>query len=210
MPVSTWKLGDRIRHAQKPEWGVGRVVGVEIVQLEGRASQRLRIQFDRAGVKTIIAGLAELEPAPAGWTGHAVRPEPDAPEDGGSVTESFGSKPEQSALREMLIKIPEAASDPFTTHRKRLEATLGLYRFSDKGGLLLDWACMQTGLKDPLTKFSRHELEQSFQRFQHNLDQHLKKLIKECRRADNAMLLEVAAAATPAAKLALRRADMDR
>lgn len=208
MPVSSWKIGDRIRHAGKPEWGAGRVVGVEIVQLEGKPSQRLRIQFDRAGTKTILAGMADLEPAPATWQPH--QEQPDIQDSGGGVTEPFGFKPEQSALRDMLAKIPEAASDPFSTHRKRLEATLGLYRFSDRGGSLLDWASMQTGLKDPLTKFSRHELEQAFQRFQNNLDQHLRRLIKDCRKADQAMLLEVAGAAGPAAKQALRRADMDR
>ncbi len=113
-------------------------------------------------------------------------------------------------LARKLLQLPEAATDPFASRRRRLEATLGLYRFSDRGSALLDWAAMQTGLKDPLSSFSRHELEESFRRFQGLLDQHLRKLVKECRKLEPGTVEAVEAVADAAARQALRRVDTDR
>jgi len=92
----------------------------------------------------------------------------------------------------------------------RLEATLGLYRFTGAGASLLDWAILQSGLRDPLSRFSRHELEQFFDRFKFNLDSHLKRLVYEMKREDPAGLAELCASAAPSAKQALRRADAGR
>ena len=63
---------------------------------------------------------------------------------------------------EVMARLPEAATDPFSGLEARLKATLGLYRFTDQGGSLLDWAAAQSGLKDPLSEFSRHDLERHF------------------------------------------------
>jgi hypothetical protein len=111
---------------------------------------------------------------------------------------------------EALAKVPEDATDPFRTHKARLQTTLGLYRFTSSGASLLDWAASQTGLKDPLSKFSRHELERLFDRFRANLDAHLKKLAFEMRKADPASLSEAIASAGPEQRQALRRADAGR
>ena len=69
---------------------------------------------------------------------------------------------------------------------------------------------MQTGMKDPLARFSRHELESFFQRFQANLDAHLKRLVKDLRRQEPGVLAEAGATATGGAAHALRRADSGR
>jgi hypothetical protein len=66
---------------------------------------------------------------------------------------------------------------------------------------------MQTGLKDPLSRFSRHELEQFFERFRSNLDTHLRRLLGEARKEDPAGVEQLVAAASPSARQALRRAD---
>lgn len=192
MIVHEWKLGDQVRHAGRPEWGSGQITAAESVVQDGRPCQRVTVRFDRVGLKVLSTAFAELQAAQA-----LVSPQPtDDP------LTADGASPQ-----EVLARVPDAATDPFSTPRKRLEATLHLYRFSDRGGSLLDWAAAQTGLKDPLARFSRHELEMLFQRFQFNLDGHLKKLVREMKKADPAALAAVSATASPAAKQALRRAD---
>ncbi|MFN7337576.1 MAG: hypothetical protein ACK5SZ_00360, partial [bacterium] len=89
-------------------------------------------------------------------------------------------------------------------------ATLDLYRFSESGGALLDWAASQTGLKDPLSKFNRHELEQWFQRFKVEADQHLRKIARELRKQEPGAIDELFAAASQAGKQAMKRADFGR
>lgn len=48
-----------------------------------------------------------------------------------------------------MTELPPQAGDPFLPLRKRLEFTIGLYRFEPVGGKLLDWAVAQSGLADP-------------------------------------------------------------
>ncbi len=43
---------DRVVHALRPEWGVGRVLRAEATQRDGTPCQRLTIRFERAGSKT--------------------------------------------------------------------------------------------------------------------------------------------------------------
>lgn len=188
-----WKSGDQVRHAGRPEWGNGQVTAAESVIQDGRPCQRVTIRFDRVGLKILSTAFAELQPAET-IIGPATGANDHPLNDGVSPQEA-------------LARVPEAATDPFSTPRKRLEATLGLYRFSDRGGSLLDWAAAQTGLKDPLARFSRHELEMLFQRFQFNLDNHLKKLVREMKKADPTTLTAVTGTASPAAKQALRRVE---
>lgn len=192
MIVHEWKLGDQVRHAGRPEWGSGQVTAAESVVQDGRPCQRVTVRFDRVGVKVLSTAFAELQPAPAAVS---------------ATAEADPLLADGVSPQELLARVPDAATDPFSTPRKRLEATVHLYRFSDRGGSLLDWAAAQTGMKDPLARFSRHELEVLFQRFQFNLDAHLKKLVREMKKADPASLAAVSAAASPAAKQALRRAD---
>jgi hypothetical protein len=117
---------------------------------------------------------------------------------------------EAGSIDETMTRVPEIASDPFRTRKSRLESTLSLYRFSGTGASLLDWAAMQSGLKDPLARFNRHELERFFERFQNSLDAHLKRLVLELKKAEPQALAEVLAAAPAFAKQALRRADAGR
>ncbi len=200
MQQHEWKLGDRVIHAGRPEWGAGEVRSAEAITQDGRRCQRVTIRFDRAGVKVLSTAFADLRAA----TAAASIP---APEEGGDAELPQADRTE---LARTLGELPEAATDPFRTRRARLETTLGLYRFSGTGSFLLDWAASQSGLKDPLSTFSRHELEQSFERFRINLDAHVRKLAYELKKEDPAGLASLAAAASPAAKQALKRADVGR
>ena len=185
MATREWKLGDRLVHAGRPEWGTGEVRSAESVVQDGQRCQRLTIRFDRAGVKTISTAFADLrtrEEMPA-------MPAADAdnkPDPLGPPSENYEG---------LLAALPEDATDPFRSRKTRLQSTLTLYRFTANGASLLDWAASQTGLKDPLSRFSRHELERSFSRFRVELDAHLRKLAFEMRKADPTGLAEAAAAA---------------
>lgn len=227
MPETLWKSGDVILHTGRPEWGKGVVVSAESVTASGGGgAQRLVVRFDRAGTKAIstefatlarahtaavLDGLAHRSLAERGPPSAAPTPNSTSPSATPAPfsTPSEG-QPEGPVDAQALTRLPEDATDPFTTPARRLAATLGLYRFHERGSSLLDWAAMQTGLRDPLTRFSRHELEQQFRRFQAALEAHLKRVVKDVRRADPGSIAAIVAAASPAAQLAMKRCDAGR
>lgn len=195
--VRAFALGDRVRHAARPEWGVGEVTAAESLMQDGKPTQRLVIRFERGGFKTLSSAFADLRPAselPPVPTEKAVDPL---------------AAPDESA-EERLLAIPDTATDPFIPLKKRMIATLGLYRFTGNGGSLIDWACMQTGLKDPMVRFNRHELEEFFKRFRFALDQHLVRLARDSKRQEPGLLDSLAATIAADARQVLRRADVMR
>lgn len=230
--MSTFKQGDRVTHRNRPEWGAGTVTLAEPASHNGAACQRLTIRFDRAGAKVLSTALAPLQ----AFSGSKFdEPNGISEVSGGdqfmsrqsTANSPFGLprtsvsadlepdpllslKPTASEKREMLLKVPDDATDPFVTPRKRLERTLALFRFSAHGGSLLDWAAMQTQLKDPLSAFNRHELEDAFKWFQNRLEQHLRTVLREVRKADPGAIDELAKTAVPAARQALIRANNER
>ncbi|MFA9479207.1 hypothetical protein ACERK3_13020 [Phycisphaerales bacterium AB-hyl4] len=107
-----------------------------------------------------------------------------------------------------LWELPDTMTDPFASTRSRLQATLESYRFSTDARSLIEWATMQTGLNDPLTKYTRQELEQAFPRFARDRDQHLSSLVRQIKRNGNAAVLNETLQATrqPAARTALAKA----
>ncbi|HYE03160.1 MAG TPA: DUF3553 domain-containing protein [Phycisphaerales bacterium] len=203
MPAHQWSFGDRVVHAKRPEWGAGVVTAAQSIVDDGAPAQRLTIRFDRGGLKTLSTSHAELEPA-------AARPAlgEQAPDQADPRTDAGPGGPDPKAAEAVLTRVPEAASDPFVPLAERLRNTLALYRFTDAGGSLLDWAAAQSGLKDPLSRFNRHELELLFKKFAFARDEHLKKLVLDARRKDPAALGEALRAAPPGAQQALRRLDL--
>lgn len=137
----------------------------------------------------------------------------------GSGAGSGGSSESESNMQDVidrneaqqaLQRLPEKVNDPFLPLMKRVQATLDLYKLWDKPAGVLDWATAQTGLRDPMSAFNRHELEAQMDRFRIALDGHFKKLLKDARREDAKALEQAVAAAGPAAKAALRRVDIGR
>jgi len=199
MTAKDWTKGDSVVHSGRPEWGAGQVLSAETFVHEGKPAQRLTIRFARAGTKTISTAYATLRPASD--MPHMPTLKHDEPDPLAEV--ALGA-----SVVEMMTKIPDAATDPFSSLKSRLNATLDLYRFADSGGALLDWAAIQTGLKDPLSRFNRHELESWFGKFKIELDNHLRKLLKDIRKQEPALLEAALANANPVAKAAIRRVDM--
>jgi hypothetical protein len=196
MTQRDWRKGEKVVHAARPEWGTGEVLTAESGVVEGKPCQTLTVRFDRGGLRTVSTAFADLREA-SGINPAAMEASSDPLLAAATATE----------VEEMMTKLPEAATDPFSSLRKRLEATLGLYRYGESPRLLLDWAAIQTGLKDPLSRFNRHELEQWYKRFVIETDTHLRKLLREVRKHEPAALDEVVGKAGASGRQAVRRVD---
>lgn len=203
-----WKLGERLMHGGRPEWGIGEIRSAESLMHNGSKCQRLTVRFERAGVKTLSTAFADLRPADQ-MPSLVEQPVTETANNGKSER-GWLSEVEQGSIVDQMTKLPDDATDPFRTRKARFEASLNLYRFTPTGASLLDWASIQSGLKDPLSKFSRHELERLFDRFRANLDGHLKKLGAELKKEDQASMAALVEAAPPAAKQAVKRLDIGR
>lgn len=201
-------FGDRVRHTKRPEWGIGSVVRVEDLPVDGRASaQRLQIRFPHAGVKALLTSHAELERVDQ-EVGVAVdEAEPPALHAWDKIRESEWLAPiAEKKIGEAMISLPSQATDPFIDIRKRVDFVLDLFRFDRNGASLVHWAVAQTGLDDPLTRFNRHELEQFFDRWAFERDAQLGRLVEEAGGAQfhiESLLSKIPAEARSAANRAV-------
>lgn len=208
-----WAFGDKVIHAGRPEWGSGVVTAAQGAVHEGKPCQSLTIRFDRAGVKTISTAFAKLVAAAEApiLLAAAAADTPTSPEDApASAGRSADPLAEPFAPRDpkqIMTRLPDAATDPFSTPMARLRATFALYKFTPTGASLLDWAAIQSGLADPMSRFNRHELEKFFEAFTVVRDGHLKKLVQEIKRSDPVGLSQAIAQSPPAAQQAIRRLD---
>jgi len=190
----TFSFGDKVVHAAKPEWGTGTVNKAQNLIRDGKACQSLTVRFERAGLKTVNTAIADIQPA----ADEPRAPHPAADPGEGWLAEAAAESPERR-----MAQLPVPCTDPFSTPASRLRATVDQYRFTPEGGSILDWAAVQTGLSDPLTRFSRHELEQFFRRYADNRDAHLRATAAECRKDDPNAYQSIVAAAPRAARNAL-------
>ena len=199
MQTTSFKIGEKVRHAKRPEWGVGSIAKIEVITREGRPDRRIWIRFPNVGEKTVLASMAELEHVEeVAPTAGPTLADLHARADGGWLGEISKRKPE-----DMMVALPDSATDPFIPLRRRLQNAFALYRF-DGGPRLIDWAVAQSGLNDPMSRFSRHELEAFFQRWKFALDAQVGKLLQEARREPGA-LEDASRGAPPAAMAAVRR-----
>ncbi len=227
-------VGDKVRHRQRPEWGVGSVTKTELITRQGSRDQRLWIRFANAGLKTMLRSIADLESLGAGAATQAAPGRAPMPAAGASLPAAGASMPAAGASmdetlvareaaqdggwlgaiakrrpEDAMVGLPASASDPFLPFAKRLEIVLGLYRFEPTGGKLIDWAVAQSGLDDPLARFNRHELEAFFQRWTFERDLALVRLAQEARlSSESTDVLERRIAALPPALQTQLRAAM--
>lgn len=213
MSNQTFCNGDRVRHAGKPEWGIGTVTKVEQLPMNGQPSQRLSVRFPNAGVKTLVTGhnhallqrVSEDNHDPLG------NGNPSSVTAWDKMNESGWLAPmAKRKVEEAMISLPQEVRDPFNSLSMRMGLMLALYRFDRTGRGLMDWAVAQTGLDDPLTRFTRQELEQRFERWAFERDQHLAKMLQEVRGSanggnDQKLLQEALKKAPAGAQDAVRR-----
>lgn len=216
--MQTFQRGDEVMHPRRPEWGRGVVRSAVTVRHED-GSQRLEVQFANAGRKTVNTAVAPLQPA-----GAAVSKPYAGDSEGRSMplTATRGKEKTQTGpgwldklehsvggRSHELWELPDAMNNPFASVSQRLRATLDSYRFSTEPRALIEWGVVQTGLNDPMTKYTRVEMEQAFQRFARNRDAHLQDLVRELKRKGDQATLRQAqqqAGRMPRAQAALQRA----
>jgi hypothetical protein len=213
----SFKSGDRVVHAIRPEWGEGVIDQASTIFHDGRKAQRVVVVFANYGRVTLNTGVAPLiarEGAPF-MPSSASATVPILPSESSARGRGWLSNLEtRQPGTEELWALPPALTDPFASLSKRLAATLDTYRFSGdprnptSGHSLLQWASMQTGLADPLTKYTRHDLELAFLRFARDRDNHLLELVRTFKREGKLGLVDQALQDTtlPAARAALERA----
>jgi hypothetical protein len=205
-----FSFGDRVRHARRPEWGIGAIVKTEELTVNGQRTQRVSVRFPNAGLKTISTAHADLQlvtDSPAPDAG-AAESHPIAA--WGKMTDSeWLGEVAQRKVEEAMTSLPADVRDPFNSLRKRLAAVLDLYRFDGTGRSLTDWAVAQSGLPDPLSRFTRHELEQFFEQWAAQRDVLLGRLLGEAA-GEPGIVRELAASAPAAAGQAVRRLTAER
>jgi hypothetical protein len=206
MSALRFAFGDQVRHRERPEWGVGSVVRVEDVRLNGEASQRLSVRFTNAGVKTLNSSAAGLERVEATDDGEDEAGDGEHPVGVWDRVREAGwlAPVAERKIEEAMVQLPPESRDMFLPLRDRLAAALSLFRFDRTGRGLIDWAVAQTGLDDPLTRFNRHELEQYFDRWTAERDGHLGRLLQEAATEPN-LVDELLSDAPEPARAAVRR-----
>jgi hypothetical protein len=168
--------GMQVKHRQRPEWGSGSVTRVESLTRAGTRDQRLWIKFSNAGLKTLLASGADLEVVEGTGAAEHTFAAREIASEGGWLGQIAQRKPEQA-----MSELPPGATDPFVLPERRLRNLLSLYRF-DGNTKLIDWAVAQSGLDDPLSRFTRIELEAFYKNWAIERDQALSRLVIDCRR----------------------------
>lgn len=141
-------------------------------RLEAERAQDREAAAEAAGTALLERGKGGRRVADQGWL--------DELEAGGS-----GGKHE-------LWELPDSMTDPFLDIRDRLRNTLLSYRFTDNPRSIIEWATVQTGLDDPLTRYTRHEMEQAFPRFCRDRDNHFRKMAFDLKKKRDARTLKSA------------------
>ncbi len=198
----SFQVGDHVVHPRRPEWGQGTVRQARTIQHNGVTAQRLAVDFANHGRTVINTAIATLQ--------HKGKVQPamssSSTTNGGWLGQLERSATGKAPTHE-LWDLPDALSDPFVSDAERLQATLDTYRFSTEPRSLFEWASAQTGLNDPLTRYTRQEMEQAFPRFARDRDQHLKQLVFQLKRSAPDVLKQAQRQTRlPAAQSALAKA----
>ena len=168
-----YRAGDEVVHPSRPEWGTGIIRRTDTIVSADGGAQRLTVDFPNRGRVIINTAIATLIPkeGTASMSTHT----------SGGWLGTLEQASKNSPTHE-LWDLPDAMTDPFTSMAQRLSATLDSFRFSTAPRSLIEWACAQTGLQDPLSKYTRQQLEQHFSRFARDRDLHLKQLVQQLKR----------------------------
>ncbi len=210
-PQVMFKQGDRVLHARRPEWGDGLVRQATAIAHDGKDAQRLIVDFPNKGRVTINTAIASLQAKEGnttmsssttfptrGFKSASTRNFDDLSNGSGSGANSGGGSGGTSGggwldrlagnnngHMSELWAMPASFNDVFASWGDRLKAVLATYRYGTDprhARNILDWACEQTGLADPLTKYSRSELEHAFPRYIRDRDNYLFDMCRTLKR----------------------------
>lgn len=214
-PTERFQAGDRVAHPRRPEWGSGLVIKADTITHEGQEAQRLRVDFAskrNAVINTAIAplirsgGQGTMQPKGLEQDMSMTRTGTQNNTGGGWLDDLEGAA--GGSKNKNLWDLPYTLDDPFSSMEQQLDATLETFKFSTEPGPLFQWAVVQTGLDDPLTQYTRVELEQAFPRYTRDRDNRLFELVRQFkRRGGHAYLTQTAKACKyPAGKAMLEKA----
>ena len=199
-----FKVGDKVAHPKKPEWGTGIVVDAQPASHDGIAAQRLRIDFANKRNTTLNTAVAPL--VSGEQINKSMNPTPKGLGQDMSMSTNTGNKPTAGWLDDLeganggkreLWDLPDGCDDPFSSDEEQLDVTLDTFKYSTDPGPLFQWAVVQTGLDDPLTKYTRVELEQAFPRYTRDRDNRLFELVRLLKRNGQIEMLRRKAQSCP-------------
>lgn len=193
-------VGDVALHPNCPEWGSGKVREVQSATHEGRVVQRVRVDFSGAGSKWINTGFAPLQKKTGKEAAApAMRIAPSMAAAPATAKEKVDALPDRGWLEELeagkssnlpdLWELPIILTDIMRSAEERLAMTVDSYKFSHEPGPLFQWAVAQSGLDDPLSRYSRMELEQAYFRYSRLRDDHLFDLCRQLKRENKMHLV---------------------
>lgn len=165
LPIDSSLIGRDVCNAARPEWGVGKVASVQPTPVDGKPAQRVTIEFP-TGRRTLVVPPARL-----------VEPRPE-PQRGAGWLDVLG----KSTLDDQLRQLPEEVTEMIGTPRQRVAALAPLYRYDETPAGLSRWACDRVEVADPLSQWSRDELQVAFRVFSHERDGYLRSALAILRR----------------------------
>lgn len=155
--ISPELVGHKVRNAARPEWGTGVVLRVQAASLNGECVHRISIQFAN-GHHVLMAPPARL-----------IAPTPE-PQRSAGWLENLG----KTTLDDRLRSLPPSVVKMLGSPRARLAALIPYYAFEEESESLLRWAREQTGVRDPLSQWTRDELSAAWQHFCAERDAHFR------------------------------------
>lgn len=165
--------GQRVQVAARPDWGVGIVLKVLSTTIGDAPQHRVTVQFAH-GTRTLLVPPAVLS-APS-----------DQPEKPQGWIDALG----KDSLDHRLRQVDDEALRVLGGIRTRLAAVYPLYEFTDDPKSISLWARKQTGVGDPLSRWSRDELALAFTAFCNDRDAHLRNLAALLVNAEGREALE--------------------
>lgn len=139
-------VGREVQNAAKLDWGVGKVLRVQRIQTGGGPAHRVTVHF-KVGTRTVQVPPARL-----------IDPEAEPTRKKGWLDTIGGS-----TLDDTLRRVPEDVARFLGSPEQRFTVLLPLFAVDPEDGkALAEWARRQTRVADPLTQWSRDELDAAF------------------------------------------------
>jgi hypothetical protein len=159
-------VGRQVCNPARPEWGPGTVLRVQRTTVNGKIQHRVSVQF--------ASGHRLLRVPPARLTLPGAKPEREQ----GWLAAAAGTD-----LTGRLRALPSFVREFLGTPRQRLLMLAPLYAPTNDPADLVKWARGQTGVPDPLSLWSRDELQSAFAEYCARRDQYVRGVAREIRAA---------------------------
>lgn len=148
LPLDAGLVGQRVCNPNRPEWGTGEVLRVQRTQVNGQTVHRVSVQFATGHRQIVIP------------PGRLAYPEEEVTREAGWLDSISGR-----TVDDRLAQVPEALREMLALPADMLRAVAPLFAYTAEPDSLQTWARRQTGVADPLTHWSRDELQKAFEVF---------------------------------------------